>query len=129
MTSLRVDDRVAISDTVTSMLHAIDALDWDAVREAFADRIDVDHTSLAGGSPETLPAQELMARWRALLPGFEATQHLTGPITVRPVEGRAMAETHVRGYHCIKEAEGGDVWMVAGHYALRMGRRGEDRGD
>ncbi|HTE45051.1 MAG TPA: hypothetical protein VK636_07395, partial [Gemmatimonadaceae bacterium] len=28
--------------------------------------------------------------------------------------------THIRAYHRMQGAEGGDVWMVAGHYDVRL---------
>ena len=36
------------ADTFTLMIPAIDAKDWDAVRRASADRIDIDYSSLFG---------------------------------------------------------------------------------
>jgi hypothetical protein len=112
---------VTDADVLPRMLHAIDALDWPAVRAAFAGQVRVDYTSLSGGEPETLPAGELIARWQGLLPGFDATQHLTGPVVLTDDghEG-VQADTHVRGYHHMRGAEGGETWGVYGHYAARL---------
>lgn len=111
-----------VQDTVTRMLHALDALDWPSVEAAFADELQIDYSSLFGGEPETLTAAELMTRWRALLPGFDATQHMTGPIVVSVAPGgsAATAQTHVRGYHYIAEAEVGPIWQIAGHYVIEL---------
>jgi len=46
---------LAIQELVARMLFAGDALDWTGVRAAFADEVEVDYTSLFGGSPERLP--------------------------------------------------------------------------
>src|SRR5690606_34429994 len=75
-----MNDYIAIQDLITRLLFAVDALDWAGVRAAFADEVEVDYTSLFGGSPERLPADELVTRWQGMLPGFAATQHQTGPI-------------------------------------------------
>ncbi len=115
-----MDVHLSITETISSMLHAIDALDWEQVRASFADRVEIDYTSLFGGEPATLALDDLLANWKNLLPGFEATQHLTGPVVVRRAGAKTFAETHVRGYHSIAGAEGGNLWMVAGHYTLRM---------
>jgi hypothetical protein len=85
------------ADVLPRMLHAIDALDWPAVRAAFAEQVRVDYTSLSGGEPETLPADDLVARWQGLLPGFDATQHMTGPVVLTDDDGDVRADTHVRG--------------------------------
>ena len=78
-----MSERMAIADTVTGMLHAIDALDWKAVRSALADRVEMDYTSLFGGKPSIQNADDLVLGWQGLVPGFQATQHLLGPILVR----------------------------------------------
>ena len=56
---------------------------------------------------------------------FDVTQHITGPILVAPTDSGAIARTHVRAYHRIAGAPGGDVWMVAGHYIVQL-TRGDD---
>jgi SnoaL-like protein len=118
--------REEIRERVAVMLDAIDRLDWTAVRAAFASTVTVDYTSLFGGSVETLAADGLLERWRGLLPGFEATQHLIGPVIVTGTGGdTAVAETQVRGYHHVPGAGGGASWMAAGRYRFAM-RRGED---
>jgi hypothetical protein len=115
-----MSDDQAIAATVTQMLFAIDQLDWRGVRSALADEVETDYVSLFGGVPERLKAETLVQRWQGLLPGFDATQHLTGPVVVTMRKDRtAVAETHVRGYHYI-ETESPGVWMVAGHYVMRM---------
>lgn len=115
-----MNDRQAIEDTVTRLLFAIDRLDWLDVRGTLWDEVQIDYTSLFGGQPERLKADELVERWRSLLPGFDRTQHMTGPILVEPISAtEARVETHVRGYHYIAADPGGS-WMVAGHYVIPM---------
>jgi hypothetical protein len=105
------------AETVTRLLHAVDRLDWAQVRDCLADQVAVDYTELFGGEAETLGADELIARWRGLLPGFDATQHLTGPVLLTR-DGRpgVRADTHVRAYHYL----GGETWGVHGHYVARV---------
>ena len=101
-----------MSDVLVELVHAIDRLDWAGVRAAFADRLTLDYTSLSGGEPEELAAGELVGRWQGLLPGFEATQHLLGPVLATA----GGVEAHVRAHHWI----GGSVWTVAGHYVAGL---------
>lgn len=105
------------AETVTRLLHAVDQLDWAQIRRCLADQVVVDYTELFGGEVETLAADELIARWRGLLPGFDATQHLTGPVLLTS-DGRpgVRADTHVRGYHHLD----GETWGVYGHYVARI---------
>jgi hypothetical protein len=110
-------------DTLVALVHAVDRLDWDGVRAAFADRLALDYTSLSGGEPEDLAADELIDRWRSLLPGFEATQHLLGPVLSSDTGDNSQAEAHVRAWHRIGDRE----WMVAGHYVAELTRDGDER--
>ncbi|MFT3782616.1 MAG: nuclear transport factor 2 family protein [Nibricoccus sp.] len=113
-----------ISDLVAGMLLAIDRLDWATVRRAFAERVAVDYTSLFGGQAAELSADDLIKNWQGLLPGFDATQHLIGPVVISETAGRTVAGTSVRGYHYIKDAPAGAIWMVAGQYTFSIERTG-----
>ena len=116
-----------IQHCIATMLNAIDALDWLTVRASFVPRVSVDYTSLFGGNPETLTAEALLERWRGLLPGFDATQHLSGPVIVTENRnGVATAEAQARGYHYVAGAEGGTVWMASGRYRFAMEQRDGD---
>ena len=113
-------------EVLVSMLHAIDRLDWPIVRGAFADRVRVDYSSLSGQPAADVSADDLIAGWKALLPGFDATQHLVGPVLVSDDNGIAVVETHVRGYHHIADAKAGGTWMVAGHYTATLTEHDDD---
>ena len=113
------------SETITRMLHAIDSKDWDGVRRTFADTLEMDYHSLFGDPAATIDADSQVAGWRAFAGAFDVTQHITGPILVAPTDSGAIARTHVRAYHRIAGAPGGDVWMVAGHYIVQL-TRGDD---
>lgn len=106
----------AISTTVVGMLHAIDARDWDAVRAAFADTVTTDYTSLFGGEVETQPADDLVGGWASFVPGFDATQHLAGPVVAEHDGATARARCAITATHCLGEAR----WIVGGHYALQL---------
>jgi SnoaL-like domain len=99
-------------NAVVAFFHAVDDRDWDAVRVGLADEVDTDYTSLFGGEPERLAAGALVQRWQGLLPGFDATQHLLGPLLVTG----DVVECNVRGYHRLD----GRTWMVAGRYTLTL---------
>jgi hypothetical protein len=110
-----------IQAVVIQMLFAVDQLQWGALRDHFADEVHIDYTSLFGGNAQTMSADALLGQWRGLLPGFEATQHMTGPVIVTSSDANtAVAETHVRAYHHI----GNETWMIAGHYTMRVVRSG-----
>jgi SnoaL-like domain len=80
----------------------------------------MDYSSLCGVPAATVDADAQVAEWRAFASAFDVTQHITGPIVVGPDADGAMAQTHIRAYHQIKGAPGGDIWIVAGHYTVRL---------
>jgi hypothetical protein len=101
---------------LTRLLHALDVLDWPAARACLADTLRTDYTPLFGGEPETVTGDALIAQWQGLLPGFSATQHLTGPV----LEVADTLETHVRAIHWMSGAR----WAVYGHYSAHVGAHG-----
>jgi hypothetical protein len=108
------------TDAVVAFFLAVDRRDWPAVRAAMTDPVRADYTSLAGGEPEELAADVLVDRWRALLPGFDVTQHHLGPLGAVATDGpsETTLACTVRGHHRIDDRE----WMVAGSYDLRLVR-------
>ena len=117
-------DRIDIANCITVLLQAVDLQDWTAARACLADEVDTDYSSLFGGSPERLRSDALIKRWRDLVPGFDSTQHIAGPVLIYEVHGdSAKARTAVRAYHYFEEAPGGSVWIVAGRYEMQLSRR------
>ncbi|MBB4932953.1 hypothetical protein F4561_003773 [Lipingzhangella halophila] len=110
------------AESVTRLLSAVDRLDWDGVRSLLDSTVRLDYTSLFGGEVETVEREEVIARWRSLLPGFDATQHLTGPVTADVRDGHADCRTAVRAYHHLIGEEGRGTWMTAGFYHISARR-------
>jgi hypothetical protein len=108
------------ADTVTRMLHAVDAKDWPGVRREFTATVDVDYRSLFGDPAARVDADALVGGWRQFAGSVDVTQHVTGPIVVSATGNDATARTHVRAYHRVQGASGGDIWMVAGHYTISL---------
>ena len=113
----------AVSCVFTHMLHAIDQRDWQAVRDAFADHVDVDYSSLSGAPAATVSSDDQIGAWRSFVGAFDATQHLTGPLVTSERQAEVLGCASVRGYHRIAGAPGGDTWMVAGLYHVRFVHR------
>jgi hypothetical protein len=109
-------DRAAVIDTVNRVAMSADLRDWDAVRACMADTVLVDYTSLVGGTPAEVPADQLIDGWRATLPGFDATQHLLGnhQVTLRGDEADCLA--HFQAQHRIGTGAQARIWELDGTY-------------
>lgn len=111
----------SITQAMPALLRAVDMLDWSGVRAVLDNTVRLDYTSLFGGEVETLSADEVITRWQSLLPGFDATQHLTGPIVVDDYDDtHAHCTTTLRGYHHWVDGEERATWMVAGTYDVHL---------
>jgi hypothetical protein len=107
---------MSAADDVVRFFHAVDDRDWPAVRAGLTDEVTADYTSLFGGAPERLAADELVARWQGLLPGFDGTQHVLGPLVITATGDDATVDANVRAYHHLGES----TWLVAGRYVLTL---------
>lgn len=98
--------------TLHRFFRAVDQRRWDVVAATLDDEVELDYSSLFGGGPERVPGPEVVERWAGMLPGFDATQHLVGPLLV---DGDTVA-CNVRGYHHLD----GETWLAAGWYTISV---------
>jgi SnoaL-like protein len=113
-------------EVFAAMLHAVDDLDWDAARASLAAQVAIDYTSLWGGDPSTMAADELLDQWRALAPGFDATQHLLGPFVLTSADEQTVTSTvNIRAYHHVIEESAATTWLVVGRYTVTLTRESD----
>jgi 3-phenylpropionate/cinnamic acid dioxygenase small subunit len=111
-------DRAAVIDLVNRQAMAADARDWAAARACYAPRVRLDYVSLAGGEPSETSADEMIAAWRASLPGFERTQHVISNHQVTLQGDRAVCLSHFRAQHRIADR----IWELDGDYRHELAR-------
>ena len=116
--------RAEVERTVHELFIATDEKDWPRVRAVFADRVDFDVTSLVGGEPATLPAEQIVDGWREGLKDVPFIHHQIGNMQV-DMRGRGEAEVFCYGMatHHNPDAEKKTTWFV-GSYDLRLSRVG-----
>ncbi|MBF6133245.1 nuclear transport factor 2 family protein [Nocardia otitidiscaviarum] len=118
-------EKLAIAETVTRIFHALDAHDWDTIGALTTDPVDIDYPSKEGG-PASVSTGDFLAGLRGFLPGFDATQHLLGPIVVdMESETTATARFHARVTHLLTEAVGERIWVIGCHYTIGVTRRND----
>lgn len=109
-------DQLAIVATVNEIGRAADMRDWSRLREQFSDEVLVDYTSLTGGQPARINADDLIASWQAFLPGFTVTQHMVASHRVSVNGERATVLSQFIATHRLAGATGGELWTLGGHY-------------
>lgn len=126
MTPQDLLDRAEIIDLVNRAAFAADHRDWATARACFADRVDLDYTSLAGGQPGDVHADDMITSWRGSLPGFDATQHIITNHLVTLSAARAECLSHFRAQHRIGAGAEARIWELDGDYRHRFARTPDD---
>jgi hypothetical protein len=116
-----VDERAVIS-AVDGIDSAVDAKDWDTCAAYFADELDIDFTSLVGGSPMRLKSADLVGAWRTNLYAEKKSHHMRSNHQVT-IDGDA-AEVLSKGYafNRLERTTGSDLWEVWGDYRHMLTR-------
>lgn len=105
-------DTAQIVTLVSSIPLAVDRAAYALAQDAFAPKVIVDYTSLWGGEPNEMTPAELMTAWRGIVPGFDATWHELGEVSVTLNGDTATATAFVDGRHWIGE----ELWRPMGTY-------------
>jgi hypothetical protein len=122
--SFTVLEEAAIRRVVDRLFVETDAKHWDSVRGLFADGdIAVDMTSLAGGVPSTMSADDLVGAFGTALHLDKASHHLVTNVLVTSHGPRASVTA--QGYAWNRVASfgaGNDLWETWGTYAIALER-------
>lgn len=117
-------DEIAIRRLADELFLLTDEKDWSAARLLFADGpIAVDMSSLVGGGPVRLTADELLAGFRAGLHAGKRSHHMTTNQRITVAGDRAELLAH--GYawnHVPVMPDGANLWETWGIYRLAARR-------
>lgn len=118
----KIADEMEIRRVVDEIDNYCDAKDWAKCREFFADEVDVDFTSLAGGEPSRVKADDLIGAWAANLFAGKKTFHTRSNHRIE-IEG-ARAEVFSKGYafNLLESGEVTGFWEVWGEYVHHLER-------
>ncbi len=109
-----------ITETVSRLFIAVDKRDWETVAAIFDDTILLDYTSMAGGEPESLTADQIIEAWKGFLPGFHQTHHQLGNFVVESDDRSARVFCYGTATHFLENESGNNVWTVVGSYDLDL---------
>ena len=118
-------DEAEIRRVVDGIDLATDAKDWEICREYFTDEIFADFTSLAGGEPTRMPADDLVGAWKTNLYADKLSHHMRTNHRIS-LQGD-QAEVFSKGYalNILKRDAGSDLWEVWGEYVHTLERTPE----
>ncbi|WP_051468788.1 nuclear transport factor 2 family protein [Actinomadura oligospora] len=113
-------DAHEVEQAVLRLGWLVDGRDWDRLTALFADTVTEDNTSLWGGEPVTEAGTALVERWRAVLSGTDASQHLITGVLSEVGDGAAVATANV--VIVVRRADhlGGPLWACGGRYRMEL---------
>ena len=114
-------DKAAIKTIVESVGTLADTGNFEALEKLYAEEVEVDYTSLAGGEVELKSPQGLMAQWASVLPGFDLTRHELSNIIVKIDGHKAIATADVVADHYVSDL----FWQVKGDYLYKLEKGSE----
>jgi hypothetical protein len=117
-----LQDRLEILDITARLGLLVDARDWIALVDLFTDPVEVDYTSLNGGTPQSMSPTELIGGWQQVLDHLDATQHMIAGQVIRLDGDSATCAATVQGTHVLTNASGGPIWTVGGRYDFGLRR-------
>lgn len=117
-------DYLAMVRVADAVDRAVDAKDWDTARGYFTQDVRVDFSSIGGGAPGVMPADDLVGAWRENLFPEKASFHLRGNHGVEML-GEDVAEMVSHGYawNKLPGLADGELWEVWGVYEYTFLRR------
>jgi hypothetical protein len=118
----RTTNETEIRLVVDEIDNACDAKDWDRCRAFFADTVEVDFSSLAGGEPATISADELIDNWKTNLYAEKKTFHQRGNHRISVRGDRAEVFSKAYAFNLLEAGEVRGLWEVWGNYTHRLTR-------
>ncbi len=114
------DERIRAA--VVEIARAADAKDWQSIRALFADEVDFDYTSVAGGKPARLKADDIVTGWRQGLGRYRETKHNFSDIAVK-IDGDKATSTFSGQATHLRDADGKAArWSCGGDYTYSFTR-------
>lgn len=111
-----VSDRIAVISVVDDIGLAADLREWEVVRAQLAETVRADYSSLTGSPAADVKADDLVASWKAFLPGFTSTQHAITNHRVVITGRQARVTSTFIATHRLVGAAGGELWTLGGRY-------------
>ena len=117
-------DRMGVIEVVNNVGFYADMHEWHKLRQCYADELELDYTSLVGGEPARLRADDLIAAWMSSLTQYQATQHMVTNHRVEISGTRATCIAYVQASHWLPNDSGNPMWEVNGYYRYTLVRDG-----
>jgi hypothetical protein len=101
-----------IKKSVLDIFEGADERNWERVKNAMAEKVLLDYTSMTGGEPASLSPDAITTAWSNFLPGFDKTKHNLINFKITPSEELMTITFDGKADHFIDDK----IWTVEGDY-------------
>ncbi len=115
-------DRADLTDLINKYATGIDTRDWKLYRSIFADEVDIDFSSYSGVRGTRMKGDDWAAGVQAMLPGFDATQHLLANMVFDIKGDEATVTVYMQAEHFLPNSLGDSSHTLGGYYTHRIKR-------
>ena len=115
-----IAERSAIADVITMLFVETDERNWPGVLLCLAPRVRFDMTSVAGGEPTEIAAEEIVAAWDRGLRPIQAVHHQIGNLRVDLHDTRATAACYGVACHYLPTRSGKNTRTFVGTYDFEL---------
>jgi len=117
-----IADEMEIRRVVDEIDNFCDEKNWKKLRTLFADEVDVDFTSLAGGEPSKIKADDLIGAWETNLFAEKKTFHQRGNHRIKITGDKAEVFSKAYAFNLLETGDAAGFWEVWGNYNHSMTR-------
>lgn len=117
-----IADELQIRRVVDEIDNLCDAKDWRKLVKLFTDEVDADFTSLAGGEPAKMSAEDLVGAWEANLFDEKKTFHQRGNHRIKIRGDKAEVFSKAYAFNLLEKGKVKGFWEVWGNYTHSLTR-------
>ncbi|CAN5741032.1 nuclear transport factor 2 family protein [soil metagenome] len=121
-TEERIADESEIRRVVDEIDNACDLKDWKRLRVYFTDEIDADFTSLAGGEPAKMKADDLVEGWKTNLYEAKKSFHQRTNHSIKISGDKAEVFSKAYAFNLLEKGKVTGLWEVWGNYTHTLNR-------
>jgi len=115
-----------IMNIIDGIDNAVDAKDWARARSFFTEIIYVDFSSLGGGNPTEMPADDLIGGWQRNLYAGKQSFHLRGNHMININGETATDYSKAYAFNAIDEGPVTGIWEIWANYSYTLVRADND---
>jgi 3-phenylpropionate/cinnamic acid dioxygenase small subunit len=116
-------ERATVIDVITALFVETDNRNWPAVLRCLAPRVQFDMTSVSGGQPTEIAADEIVAAWDRGLRPMQAVHHQVGNFRIGLDGVRATASCYGVAFHYLRTRSGRNTRTFVGSYDFELEKR------